>query len=154
MVDTMIHGTSESTLWLAMPKTARKMSRMDTRIKNQGTWSKTQCNAKLKWQTYFGLNFQAKIASRNCSKSSPKMSKWLPKSILEASWDAKLKRLRFLMPRERLKDLSWGAIWESKTIPNPFQKVSKTQVTSKSVLEQFWNPLETEFKANFKVSAW
>ena len=49
-------------------------------------------------------------------------SKWGPKSILEASWEAKLKRRRFLMPRGHLKDLFWGTIWEAKIVPNPFQK--------------------------------
>ena len=28
----------------------------------------------------------------------------------------------FLMPRGRLKDLFWGAIWESKIVPNSSQK--------------------------------
>ena len=26
------------------------------------------------------------------------------------------------MPRGRLKDLFWGAMWESKIVPNPSQK--------------------------------
>ena len=88
----------------------------------QCIWSSTKCNAKQKCQTQFGLNFQAKSASQNDSKSSPKGSRWRPESILEASWEAKLKRRRFLMPRGRLKDLFWGAMWESKIVPNPFQK--------------------------------
>ena len=88
----------------------------------QCIWSSTKCNAKQKCQTQFGLNFQAKSASQNDSKSSPKGSRWRPESILEASWEAKLKRRRFLMPRGRLKDLFWGAMWESKLVPNPSQK--------------------------------
>ena len=62
------------------------------------------------------------MASKNGSKSSPKGAKWRPKSILEPSWEAKLKTRCFLMPRGRLKDLSCGAIWESKIVPNPFWK--------------------------------
>ena len=105
-----------------MPKTTRKMPRMDTNLNIQSVCSTTKCNAKRKRQTHLGLNCQPKITSKNGSKSSPKGSKWHPKSILEASWEAKLKRSRFLMPRGRLKDLFWGAIWESKIVPNTFWK--------------------------------
>ena len=38
----------------------------------------------------------------------------------------------------------------SKTRPG---SVSKTHVTSNSVLERFWITLETDFKGNFEVSA-
>ena len=38
----------ESTVWPRMPKTARKMSRMDTNIKIQRIWNTTTHNAKLK----------------------------------------------------------------------------------------------------------
>ena len=42
--------------------------------------------------------------------------------------------------------------------PKSFQtrpgSVSKTHVTSNSVLERFWNPLETDFECFFEVSAW
>ena len=68
------------------------------------------------------------------------------------SWEAKLKRRRFLMPRGRLTDLFWGAMWESKIVPNPFQS-RFTHMISKSILEWFWNPLETDFDNVFKVSA-
>ena len=88
----------------------------------QYIWSTPKCNAKQKWQTHVGLNFQAKSISINYSKSNPKGSKWGPKSILETSWEANLKRRRFLMPRGRLKDLFWGTIWEAKIVPNTFQK--------------------------------
>ena len=80
-----------------------------------------QCKAQ-KSQTHVGLNFQAKIASKNGLKSSPERSKWRSKSILEVSWEAKLKRSRFLMPRGRLKKFFWGAIWESKIVPDLSQK--------------------------------
>ena len=78
--------------------------------------------SKLKEEQRFGFSLVTKILSKNVPKSSPQGSKWRPKSILEASWEAKLKRRRFLMPRGRLKDLFWGAMWESKIVPNPSQK--------------------------------
>ena len=79
-------------------------------------------NAKFKGQTQIGLNFHLKITSINGSKTSPKGSKWLAKSILEASWEAKLKRIGFGRPRGRLKYLLWEAIWEPKIIPEPLWK--------------------------------
>ena len=79
-----------------------------------------QCKAEV--TDTVGLNFHAKTVSKNGSKSSPEESKWRSKSILEASWEAKLKRSQFLMPRGRLKHLSWGAIWESKIVPDLSQK--------------------------------
>ena len=90
----------------------------DQCLEIQCAWSSTKCNAKQKSQTHVGLNFEAKIPSKIGSKSSPKGSKWRSKSVLEASWEAKLARGRFLMPRGRLKDL----IWESKIVPDLSQK--------------------------------
>ena len=43
-------------------------------------------------QTVLGLRFGAKMISKNGPKSSPKTSKRLPKSILEASNEAEMKR--------------------------------------------------------------
>ena len=65
---------------------------------------------------------KAKIISKNSPKSSPEGSKWPPKSLLEASWDAKLERIRFWRPRGRLQDLFWEAIWEPKIVPKPLWK--------------------------------
>ena len=77
--------------------------------------------SKLKEERRVGFSVVTKILSKNVPKSSPQGSKWRPKSILEASWEAKLKSKSFLIPRGRLKDLFWGAMWESKIVPNPFQ---------------------------------
>ena len=118
----------------------------------QCIWSSTKCNAKQKCQTQFGLNFQAKSASQNDSKSSPKGSRWRPESILEASWEAKLKRRRFLMPRGRLKDLFGEPFGSPKSFQTCPRSVSTTEVTSKGVLERFSNPLETNFECFFLIS--
>ena len=47
----------------------------------------------------------------------------------------------------------WEAIWEAKSFQTRPRSVYKTRVTSNSVLERFWNTLETDFKAFFEVSA-
>ena len=78
--------------------------------------------SKLKEEQRFGFSLVTKILSKNVPKSSPQESKWRPKSILEVSWEAKLKRRRFSMPQGRLKDLFWGAMWESKLVLNQSQK--------------------------------
>ena len=64
-----------------MPKTARKMSRMDTNIRIQSIWSTTKCNAKLQWQKHFGLNSQAKSTSKHGSNPNPNGPNGLPGSI-------------------------------------------------------------------------
>ena len=102
--------------------TASEMYRMDCNIEIQRIWSTTKRNAKLMWQTHCGPQFQAKIIFKNESKSNPKESKLPPKSSLEVSWEAKLKRVRFWMPRGHLKDFLWEAIWESKIVPKPLWK--------------------------------
>ena len=56
MANVMVDGVSELEMgknnnlpfWLARPKTARKMSRMDTSINAQYIWSMTKGNVKLK----------------------------------------------------------------------------------------------------------
>ena len=42
----------------------------------------------------------------------------------------------------------------SKLFQTCSRSVSKTRITSRSVLERFWKPLETNFEAFFKVSTW
>ena len=99
-----------------------------------------------------GLNFQAKIVSKNESNSNAKGSKWGPKSILEASKLAKPKEVQFLMPRGGLTDLFWQPIWKPNIVPNP----SKICFQDARVFEQqsapFGITFETDFEANFEDS--
>ena len=72
MANMMILGTSELEVekkrrviypLVREPQTAREMSRMNTNNKNQSISSTTKCKAKLKEQTHFGLDCQAKNMS-------------------------------------------------------------------------------------------
>ena len=73
----------------------KKQSRMDTNIKVQMIWSTTKCNAKLKRQTHFGLNFNLKSLPNIVQKQVQGIQKSSKIHSLEASWWAKLKRKRF-----------------------------------------------------------
>ena len=46
-------------------------SRMDTNVRIQRIWSTTKCNAKLKRQTHFGLNFKLKLPPKTIQKTVP-----------------------------------------------------------------------------------
>ena len=103
MANTMIERASESEVGKTVIKPLvsgaldckKDVANEDQCLEIQCAWGLTKCNAKQKSQTHVGLNFQAKIASKTGSKSSPEGPKWRLKSILGASWEAKLKRSQF-----------------------------------------------------------
>ena len=152
MASVRIHGTSElevgkekSTDWSRRPKTARVMVRMDSNTAIQGIWSMTKCNAKLKWQTHFGLVFQSKITSKIVKKPTPRSPNGLQNPLWRPLGRPSWKQYVF----EGLEDasrISFGKLLGSpKAFQSRYRSASNTLLISKSVLEGFWDVLNTNF---------